>query len=364
MKPIRVLHVIDHLGYGGAPIAVKGIVENIDTNKFDIIVCALRTNPIAIPLKAKLTSLKSSKYNPKSIFAINRICRENHIDIIHAHLRKSIITSLVASIFCKSKIIIQEHGDIFQGGTGYFYRFLLRFLGNRAAKAIVNSQAAQTALLKTGLHREKISVISNFIDFDRFDFNRHDRKTARNILDIQERQIAIGFVGRLDYYKGADILIDAAALLCQDNDTYRFYIVGEGKEREHLEKQIQIRGLTGKVTLIGLYENPAEIMRGFDIGIIPSRQEAFGIAAVEFMRMKVPIIVSPNGALPELVQNEQTGIVLQSLTPADISAAIEKLAHDKNLRDMLADKAEVFSQKFDGQQQIKQLENIYISLMQ
>ena len=74
--------------------------------------------------------------------------------------------------------------------------------------------------------------------------------------------------------------------------------------------QIRKLDLDRMVILTGLRENTAAIMRAFDVGVVPSRREAFGIAALEMMRMKVPVIVSPVGGLPELVQDGRTGVML------------------------------------------------------
>ncbi|MFH1716029.1 MAG: glycosyltransferase, partial [Planctomycetota bacterium] len=111
---IRVLHVIDHLGYGGAPVAVKNMAEKVNSGRIEAIVCSLRTNPEAIPIKTRLINLAYHKYNPFAFLAIARLCKEHKIDIIHAHLQKSIMSSLLAVFFCPCKIIIHEHGPIFR----------------------------------------------------------------------------------------------------------------------------------------------------------------------------------------------------------------------------------------------------------
>lgn len=362
---IRVLHIIDHLGYGGAPIAVKNIVEKISGEHLETFVCALRTNPFPIPVKARLISLTYHKYNPYTIFAIAKLCKKYKIDIIHAHLQKSIISSLFASFLCKSKIVIHEHGAIFRGGTGFIYRLLLKVLAQRAAVAIANSQATKTVLNRTaGLAEDSIVIVSNFIDFDRFNCTLYDRNKSRNVLGIAENKIIVGFVGRLDSCKGADLLVNAAAILCKRDERYCFVIVGEGPERKRLEKLVLRLGLNKKVIFTGLQTNPAEVIRAFDIALIPSRREAFGITAIEFMRMKVPVIASPVGGLPELVQNEKTGILLDSLKAQSIADAVNRIVLDISSRERLTNNAEVFSRKFDGSTQLKQIEDIYNSLAQ
>ena len=360
---IRVLHVIDHLGYGGAPLVVKNIAEKTDAGLVETVVCSLRTNPQPIPIKTKLINLGHGKYNPFSFLAIARLCNEHKIDIIHAHLQKSIVSCLLAGFFCDAKIIVHEHGPIFRGGTGFVYRLLLRVLASRAAIATANSLATTTALSQTaGFDEDSILVVGNFIDFARFDRTAYDRNTVRNKLGIAEDDIVVGFVGRLDHCKGADLLVNAAAILCKQDKRYRFVIVGEGAQRRRLEEMAFRLKLNEKIAFTGLCKNPAEVMIAFDIAVVPSRREAFGVAAIEFMQMRTPVIASAVGGLVEVVRHEDTGILLNELSPEEIADAVNRLARDSALRESLAGKAEAFSRMFGGKEQLQQIEDIYKQL--
>jgi glycosyltransferase involved in cell wall biosynthesis len=357
---IRVLHVIDHLGYGGAPFVVKNIVERVPADRIESTVCALRANPRSIPINAPMVSLHCRKYNPAAVRAIARLARERHIDIIHAHLQKAIISSLLAISLCPSRLIVHEHGPIFRGGTGCIYRRLLWLLAPRADAIVANSQATRSAIQKTLGGREvPVMVVHNFIDLGQFDPARHDRQTARQSLGLEADEFVVGFVGRLDRAKGPDLLVDAAAILRDDDCLCRFFIVGDGPEKKRLERRIRNRGLDRLVMLAGLREDPAAVMRAFDAAVVPSRREAFGIAALELMRMKVPVIVSPVGGLPELVRQGQTGIVLPRLGPEEIAEAVQRLMRDGDLRKRLAEDAFEFAGSFDGAGQVEQIVKLY-----
>ncbi|MBN2317307.1 MAG: glycosyltransferase, partial [Sedimentisphaerales bacterium] len=295
---IKVLHVIDHLGYGGAPFVVKNIAERIDSGRIETFVCALRTNPEAIPIQTTLINLGYYKYNPFVFFAIAGLCKKHGIDIVHAHLQKSILCCLLASFFCDAKIIVHEHGPIFRGGTGFLFRGLLKAFASRATMAIANSQAAQTALVRAGGFDEKsVTVVSNFINLAQLDRTLYDRNEARRRLGLADEHIVVGFVGRLDPCKGVDLLIEAAATLCQNDERYRFVIVGDGAQRNTLQNQATRLGLNEKIIFTGLCKNTAEVMIAFDMAVVPSRREAFGIAAVELMKMRIPVIASAIGGL-------------------------------------------------------------------
>jgi len=360
---IRVLHIIDHLGYGGAPIVVKNIAEKMDRRLSETFVCALRTNPNALPIKTELISLTYHRYNPFAVFAIARLCKKYKIDIIHAHLQKSIISSLLASFLCSSKIILHEHGPILRGRSGFVYRLLLKTLGSRAAIAIANSQATKAALLRTvGFAESSVPVVSNFIDFGRLDPALYDRDKTRDALGIDESKIVVGFMGRFHRCKGADLLVQAAAILCEKDRRFCFVIVGDGPERNRLEELVLRLDLKEKVIFTGICKNSAEAIKAFDIAVIPSRREAFGISAIEFMRMKIPVVASPVGGLVELIRHEQTGILLDSLTAENIADSVSRLVWDSPLRERLTKNAEQFCRKFDGKMQLQQIENIYKNL--
>jgi glycosyltransferase involved in cell wall biosynthesis len=361
---IRVLHVIDHLGYGGAPFVVKGIVERMPADRVESLVCALRPNPKSLPVGAEVITLKGTKYSPAAVWSIAKIYKTHRIDIVHAHLQKAVLSSLLATYLGVSRLILHEHGPIFRGGTGCLYRGLLRLLGPRAGLMIANSEAAKAALEKT-MHSSKvpITVVPNFIDVAQFDPDRYDRDSIRESLGLGRDQFVVGFVGRLDRAKGPDLLVEAAALLRNQGDSRRFLVVGAGPQRERLERRIRKLDLDRIVVLAGLHENPAIVMRAFDAGVVPSRREAFGIAALEMMRMKVPVIVSPVGGLPELVRDGRTGIILPQLSPQAIARAVQRLEENAALRETLGRNAFEHASSFDGGRAVEQITEIYEGLV-
>ncbi len=357
---IRVLHVIDHLGYGGAPLVVKNVVERMPAGRIESVVCALRPNRRAIEINAEVVTLKSRKVSFAAVGAIVRFCRERRIDVVHAHLQKAVMSSLLAAPRCHSALVLHEHGPIFRGGTGCVYRLFIRLLGLRAATVIANSQATKAAVQRTLAGRDvPVVVVPNFVDLERFDPDRYDRRAVRRKLGFGDDACVVGFVGRLDRAKGADLLVEAAACLRDERSAYRFFLVGDGAERGHLEDQVRRLRLETTVMLGGLHESPAEVMSAFDMAVVPSRREAFGIAALELMRMRVPVIVSPVGGLPELVRNGETGVVLDRLAPADIADAIRTLGADPVLREKLASEAFDYSGTVDGRAAVEQIVEVY-----
>ncbi len=361
---IRVLHVIDHLGFGGAPFVVKNIVERMPADLVESCVCALRPNPRPLPIEGTVVTLHAGKYSLAAIRAIANLCKERGIDIVHAHLQKAVISSLLARPRFAAGLVLHEHGPIFREGTGCLYRWFLRQFGSRADTIIANSQAAASAMKQTvGDSHVPIAVVANFIDIERFDPSRCDRDRARESLGLAKDRFIVGFIGRFDRAKGADLLVDAAGRLPREEGPWSVHLVGDGPEKRSLADRVHRLGLEGTVTLAGLHENTAVVLPAFDAVVVPSRREAFGIAALEAMRMRVPVIASPVGGLPELVRDGQTGILLPRLDAEAIAQAIRRLAQDDRLREQLRRNAFELASRFDGTQAMRQIVEVYQRLM-
>jgi len=362
--PIRVLHVISGLNLGGAQVTLKYLIENIDAGQFTSFIYPLRQKHIAISISGNIIKMPYCNYDPRKFLAILRLSRKYRIDIIHAHLEKPIILSLLASFFCRASIVIHEHGSIFFKGLKYsVYRFLLRLLHFRAVMVISVSRAATTQLVeKVGIRPERIRVIYNAVDFSKFNPQRPNRNSVRKLLKVAPNDIVIGFVGRLDYVKGVNILIEATALLLRKCPCYLLVVVGEGPCYSTLLRLTQQFGIATHVIFLGFRDNVAEVMDAFDIAVIPSRQEAFPLVPLEIMRKKIPIICSGVGGMAEIAENEVTALVPAENNPRQISGCIERLAADQTLQKKLTENAYRSCEQFSVPNFVNAIRQIYFEL--
>jgi len=359
-RAIRILHVIDHLGYGGAPIVVRRLIEGLRRPEFELTVCSLRASAKTISLAAPVVNLGSARYSPSTPLSLARLCRSRGIDIVHAHLPKASFSALLAGRRLGARVIVHEHGPILCGWFRWPYAALLRLLVSSDTVLLANSEAAQRALSRAvGRNDRDVVMVHNFVEARRFDASRYDRAAVRRTLGIAEQHRVVGFVGRLDYYKGADRLVAAAGRLCRADDRYRLVLVGQGAQKDSLCRQVRKLGIEGRVIFAGLWENPAEIMCAFDVAVVPSRSEAFGLVAIECMLLGIPVVASAVGGLPELVQDGQTGLLLERADAAEIAAAVNRLMEDKALRETVIRNAAPFAQRFDGKEQLEQIADLY-----
>ena len=127
---VKVLHIIGSLGCGGAQVALKHIVENIDSEEVTAFIYPLRSREVLMPIEGNIITRAYRNYDPRKFLTILRLCKKHDIDILSSHLTKPIMGCLLASFFHKCKVVVHEHGPVFEKGFQYsFYRFVLRLFG-------------------------------------------------------------------------------------------------------------------------------------------------------------------------------------------------------------------------------------------
>lgn len=146
--------------------------------------------------------------------------------------------------------------------------------------------------------------------------------------------VVIGYAGRLARNKGADVLLTAVAQLQGRGLPVRLVVVGDGAEGPCLQVQalsLGIGGIThfaGRVPRGDIYG----AIKGFDLAVVPSREEGFGLSALEAMAAGVPVVASRVDALQEVVLDGATGLLCPAEDPVNLAEAMARLVSDSALR--------------------------------
>jgi glycosyltransferase involved in cell wall biosynthesis len=138
----------------------------------------------------------------------------------------------------------------------------------------------------------------------------------------------VGTARRFEASKGIDVLLRAVALI---PDAILF-LVGEGEDEQSLRFLAEELGITERVHFIGWNEDARRYLAAFDVVVVPSRAEAFGLIALEAMLAERPVAASAVGGLPEVVEDGRTGLLVPPDDPAALAAALRRLLGDAALR--------------------------------
>lgn len=180
--------------------------------------------------------------------------------------------------------------------------------------------------------KDKMSVIYNIVSPSTI--NNMILNSDENIIKKKDKQITIVSVGRLDKAKGYELAIDTCKELVNKNFNIKWYVIGEGEERESLTKLINENSLQKNFILLGLKSNPYPYMQDADIFVQTSRYEGKSIALDEAKILKKPIVVTNYETAREQIDNGINGLIVD-MNSNDICNGIERIIKDSKLRDRL-----------------------------
>ncbi|HEX3154892.1 MAG TPA: glycosyltransferase family 4 protein [Candidatus Angelobacter sp.] len=240
---------------------------------------------------------------------IEEYIEEDGIDLLHTHGYKADLYGYIAARRSRRPIVATCHNWV--GGTAALgiYNHLDRMALKRFhALAAVSDSVAQR-LIDSGVSAKKVRTISNGIDVQAF-----ERVRPLPALTFDGNKV-VGMVARLDLQKGFEYLLRAARDLCVAFPALKVVMVGDGPDRKVIEEMIQRFGLMSNVILVGQHSDMPRIYAAIDIFVLPSLNEGLPMTILEAMAASRPVIATRVGAVPSVIRDGETGLLVD---PGDI----------------------------------------------
>jgi glycosyltransferase involved in cell wall biosynthesis len=314
-KELKVLHIIDSLGLGGAQTVVKGIFEYQKDNK-NIFLFALRKRKILIEVAHQNVTVFNSekKYSLKPLFELRDLIRREKIDILHCHLFRSNVFGIVLKIiwFPKIKLIVHEHGGILE--DGFVYRFFLRYGQRKIDTYIAISEYIKRSLIKFAhIKEDKISLLYNFVDLKKFnrDTISWDINDERKKYGVNKDDFLVGFVGRIVERKGWRNFVSVAIEISKDNKNIKFIIAGDGVQKNELLTILEKNKIKNEIIYLGHVSDIVRLYSILDTIIVPSHWEPMGLTELEAQAMGVPVIASDVDGLNEVIKDRENALLFK-----------------------------------------------------
>ena len=228
-------------------------------------------------------------------------------------------------------------------------------------KILAVSANMKTVLVEGGLQSETIDVLYSGIDVDAFS-RQVGGSVIRDRYGLRPRQAVIGTVANIFPRKGYECLIDAVEHLRNAFPDIRCLIVGKGNKEylAKLQQLVRLKNLQGHITFAGFQENVAGFLETFDVFVLPSRLEGFGIALVEAMAMKKPVVATQVGGIPEVVEAGVTGYLVPPENSRELALAIHALLKDSEARKRMGEAGKKRAEQiFSKERMMHQLEDVY-----
>ena len=258
-------------------------------------------------------------------------------DVLHGYLGESNIVSIfVKPFFPSTRIIWGIRGSNTPSGRhgwlGSLLSLLERLLSSFADLIVVNSHIGKADCVKEGYPPDKMVVISNGIDTERFQPDSEAGAKVRSEWGISENTILIGLVGRLSPMKDHPTFLQAAALLSKEREDVRFVCVGVGEENyaKELYQLADDLGISEKILWAGGRSDMPAVFNALNIACSSSSDgEGFANVVGEAMACGVPCAVTDVGDSAWIVGDK--GIVVPPKNPEALKTAIDELIEKANL---------------------------------
>lgn len=343
---------------GGAQVHVQNLVEGLDSNRFDVEVISLSDGPAVRRIRATRTTVHivDEAADNAALAGVLSLLRQRPPEVLHNHMFRAEVVGTRAGL------TLAEHGHPAPYLVSTIHssrirseedRALLRRLTPSMDRLIAVSRATVAKIVAEGRTPAPVELIYNGVDLQRYDVTEACC-TLPEEYGFPEGTPLVGVVARLEPEKGHATLIEAWPLVLDKVPEARLMIIGEGSQRATLEAQADGLNLLGeacsadecvgtrkarpgaKILFTGLRDDVPAVTAALDVAVLPSYREAQGLALLEAMALRRPVVASRVGGVPEMIENERTGLLVPPRDPASLAAAIVRLLTDHPLADMVA----------------------------
>lgn len=330
MKPLKVMHVITTCSVGGAEMHLLQLLRDLPKDEFEITLCFFKEE--AHEARSLVDDFRSAgvttidlglkgRVGLRSLWRLWRVVRRVCPQVIHTHLYRADLAGGWVGRLCGCVVVASVHNLDLETKYRRIRRVVLDVY-RRATRVVAISEAVGSQLIADGIPADRVVTIHYGLDLGAWP----DLRIHRSASDA----ISLGCVGRLSHQKGYDVLLQALAIAKQDLPPFHLAIVGHDDEgiKAELGHMVRELGLSGAVEFKGFGSDIPKEMAGFDVFLLPSRWEGFGLVLLEAMASKLPVIASDTGPIGEIVIDGETGFLVPPGEATSLADAIVRLASD------------------------------------
>jgi len=359
--------------FGGAEFSLLHLVQGIQKYGFHPIVVLGAKGP----LHKRLEELNLRVYiypldfphlqNPipflKSVFFLSHVIKTEKVRLIHSNTLWDNQYGVIAAKLARIPHVLHVRG--FSENKASW-----KSMYNAGSLAICNSEHTKNIFLKYSRFKKKIEVVYNAVDTEKFSPDLERRSEMRLCYGFGDDDFVLGMAGRLAEEKGHLWLLKAILPMLNKNLNYKILIAGDAKIHpdteypEQISSYIQQNGLDGHVILTGFVEDMNGFYNAIDLFLLPSFREPFGRVLIEAMATETPVIASSVGGVPEVVDHEINGYLIE---PGDADSwrdCINNLIHNETIRHnfVKSGRKKVMS-KFTSENITSKIVSLYMELL-
>lgn len=355
----KICFIITSLGGGGAERVALNLLNNLDLKKFEVHVILTNQDgnyckELRKEIGVSILNIKRSRYAGMRIKAELEKLKPKIVLTFSIELN-TIVGLFVAPFFKNEIVFISREINVLSKVKLNFIRKILLKLAYKNSSKIVSQSNDMTEDLKKYLNitEEKIYQISNPIDCEKI---VEKFKGENPFIDSSKKNILCA--GRLELQKGFDLLIESFSEV--NNNNYILNIIGDGSEREKLEKLCVEKNIQNKVKFLGFQENPYIYMKNADLFILSSRYEGFPNVLLEAGYCGLYSIVNDcKGGIREIINNSTKGDVIDITNSIQLENALLKFENKNINREKIS---KLIEDKYSSEKIVLKYEELFLKI--
>jgi glycosyltransferase involved in cell wall biosynthesis len=302
-------------------------------------------------------------YDHGLISQTKRLIKEQGFNIIQTHGHKA---NFIAR-FLKKTIQIPwlcfVHGWTDEDLKIRIYNMVDRWAIKGSDRIVAVSEAMKDKLVRIGIPGQKITVIYNSIEDNGF-YKEPPDPNLRKKFASNDETLLVGVIGRLSREKGQRIFLEAWAKVCKLIPNTIVLFIGDGPDREILEKICVAKGIQDKVVFLGHQINPHPFYRILDLVVMPSLSEGLPNVPLEALAHNKPIIATSVGGTPEIIEDGRNGFLVKPGDHKAILNAITSILINHEKRATIAENSlSSLYPKFSPQNRASQILSLYQEIL-
>lgn len=321
---MNIAHFIGSLHIGGAENQVTLIVNSLAEKGHNCHVIVMRDETGYKNLLSEgigyFNIAYRTRYAPAGLYRLYKYLVKNKIDVLHCHMYHAVSKGAWLGRLAGVPVIVNsEHGK--NTWKKWYHHLIEKYLVNKCIdmRIAVSEDIRNIRICNDGVSPDKIIVLPNSVNTD------------VKIKDNSQQPGIIGSLGRLVDAKDFGNLIRSVKILVEKGRDIKLIIAGEGGERNKLETLIADLGLSEIVELPGTLQSDV-FFSSIDIFVMSSRREGVPVSLLEAMAHGLPIATTAVGGIPEIIENEQDGLLCKKSDPEALSGLIARLLDNTALR--------------------------------
>lgn len=367
MRKLRVLTLVDKPTVtGGAERLAAVVAMKLDPARFESVLCASRQTDeplldreleeagIGVLALGRRSTLDLLAWRP-----LVSLLRDG-VDVVHTHMFGSNVWGTVLGRLSGVPVVVaHEHTWSFQGRP--LRRFLDRELVARWADVFVavSGEDRRKMIEVEGVDPAKIRLIPNGIPSPA----NGAGADVRTELGIEPGAPVLGVVCELRAQKALEVLFEAAALLLVEFPTLKVLVAGDGPERARLEEGARRLGVADTVLFLGIRRDVPAVLTAVDVAVLSSDYEGSPLSVMEYMAAAKPVVSTRVGGVPELVQEDVHGLLVDPRDPEALAEAVARLLRDPALAKRLGAEGRKRQQReFSLEAMVGRIEDLYEEL--